>query len=45
LLLGSGATEWWGFADAVGVDPPPVAVAAAVADDAGAAGPDDPLLG
>src|SRR5438034_10126368 len=43
-LLGSGATEWWAFADAV--DPAVlVAVAAAVADDAAevAAGP-EPLL-
>jgi len=40
-LLACGAAEWWAFADAV--DDPPVllAVACAVADDAG--GPDDPL--
>jgi hypothetical protein len=43
-VLGCGATEWWGFADAVDDVPVFVAVAAAVADDAGAAGPDDPLL-
>src|SRR6266581_4641077 len=44
--LGSGATDLWGLAFAV--DPLLVAVAAAVADDAGAddgtAAPDDPLL-
>src|SRR5215472_7156926 len=46
-LLGSGATEWWGVADAVAPPAVLVAVAAAVADDApvvGAAEPDEPLL-
>ena len=43
-VLACGWAEWWGFADA---DDDPaflVAVATAVADDAAAAGPDDPLL-
>jgi hypothetical protein len=41
-VLGSGPTEWWTFADAVGDAPVLVAVATADADDAG--GPDDPLF-
>ena len=44
LLLGSGPTERWGFADAVDDALLLLAVDWAVADDAGAAGPDDPLL-
>jgi hypothetical protein len=47
LLLGCGPAVWWGFGDAAGDDAALVlvAVAAADTDDAGAAGPDDPLLG
>lgn len=43
-LLGCGPTDWWGFADAVDDDPLLVAVDCAVAEDAGALAPDDPLL-
>ena len=43
-LLGCGPTDWWAFADAVGDDPLLVAVDCAVAEDAGALAPDDPLL-
>ena len=42
LARGAGA-GWLTFADAVGA-PVLLAVACAVADDAGAAGPEDPLL-
>jgi hypothetical protein len=49
LLLGCGPAVWWGFGCAVAVGDDAalvlVAVAAADTDDAGAAGPDDPLLG
>ena len=43
-LLGCGPTDWWAFADAVDDDPLLVAVDCAVAEDAGALAPDDPLL-
>jgi len=43
-LLGCGPTDWWAFADAVDDAPLLLAVDCAVADDASAAGPDDPLL-
>jgi hypothetical protein len=50
LLLGCGPAVWWGFGDgAAGDDDDPFALLVAVAtgdtDDAGATGPDDPLLG